>query len=82
MHSFVSHNRFNYYLSIAVISLYFTNISLTYLSYQVNDKIITAAQEKYFLRLEKKEKQNQQIKKIQETKNPKDYSDLNTSKRK
>ncbi len=68
MHAFVSHNRFNYYLSIAVISLYFTNLSLTYISYQVNEKIITAGQEKYFLRLEKKEEQNQKFKKFQEIK--------------
>ncbi len=68
MHTFGRHNSISYYLSIAVISLYFTNISLAYISYQLNEKIVTESQEKYFLRLEKKEEQNQQIRKIKEVK--------------
>ena len=49
-------------LSVAFICLYFANLSLAYMSYQVNDRILTNEKEKYFLRIAKSMEQTRLLK--------------------
>ncbi len=65
MTTFGNHKSLTFYLSVITICLFSANISLTYLSYQVNDKILKDGQEKYFHKLEKKVEQDRLVKEHQ-----------------
>lgn len=51
---FGNHKNSIFFLSVAAICLYFSHISLAYISYQINERILIDEKEKYSLRLEKR----------------------------
>lgn len=57
-----NHKNSTFILSIITVCLYFAHISLAYISYQVNDRILEDAKEKYFVKLEKRIEQNKLLK--------------------
>lgn len=59
---FGSQKSSTFSLSVAFICLYFVHISLYFISYQVNDRILSNEKEKYFLKLEKNIKQDRLLK--------------------
>ncbi len=53
MNTFGSCKNFTFTLSVAFVCFYFANLSLAFMSYQVNDRILSNVKEKHFLRIEK-----------------------------
>tara|TARA_B100000315_G_scaffold237050_1_gene253458 strand:- start:8290 stop:8958 length:669 start_codon:yes stop_codon:yes gene_type:complete len=62
MNIFGSYKNLTFNLSVAFISLYFANLSLAFISYQVNDRIFSNVKEKYFFRIAKSLEQKRLLK--------------------
>jgi soluble lytic murein transglycosylase len=62
MNIFGSYKNLTFTLSVAFVCLYFANLSLAFISYQVNDRIFTYEKEKYFLRIAKSMEQARLLK--------------------